>query len=269
MRIGAHLGGAGPINVPMDQANRLGLTCFQCFIGESNAYWPFQYPGAELQKFAGQKSTTNMTVAVHGNYIVNICYEGEANKWGVGIRSITKQLEVCDELSADFLVMHVGSFKTQGRLRGVESLVKACAKILEGNFKTKLLLENSAGGGTQIGHLDLLAEAVKQVNSPKLGVCLDTVHAWSDGHDLTNKDERHKLWDSYGELVSWVHFNSPDPKAKLGGHLDRHSQPWNKCLWPEQVMIDIAQEWGPHVPLCMECSEGYEYNLTVLEDHGL
>jgi deoxyribonuclease-4 len=269
MRIGAHLGAAGPLLEPLDAANKLGLTCFQMFIGESNKYWPFQYAPSEIERFANEKQRTNMLVAVHGNYIVNIAHDGENNKYGLGIRSIKSQLDLCDRMHADFLVMHVGSFKEQGPERGVENLVRACETILESDYETKLLLENSAGGGRQIGHIAMLAEAIRKVQHPKLGLCLDTVHAWGDGHDLTQKAVRDELWQQYGDLIGWLHFNSPDPKAKLGAHLDRHSQPWNKCGWEEQTMIDIAKEWGPKVPLCMECSEGWEYNLQILEEHGM
>jgi deoxyribonuclease-4 len=272
--IGAHLAGGMDVAAPFNTALELGASCFQIFIGNTHTFFPYPITEEMAHKSRALRGSTGLKMAVHGCYVVNICYDGpERSKYGLGKKSIIEQLKAADRIGADFLVMHIGSHKGEGLEKGLAWLEAATHVILDAtkDVKTKLLYENTAGGGTQIGHVDYLHDVLEKVNrSDRIGLCIDTTHSYADGHELDDKAYRDAFWGKYLKHCDWVHFNSPDPKVGIGSHLDRHSLPWNKAKWDQQVMLDMAGELAGKVPLCMEADEdAYSYNMMLLEEAGL
>lgn len=156
---------------------------------------------------------------------------------------------------------------------GISAFIESTKRILERtkDMKVKLLWENTAGGGTQVGRVENVAQCVSVINQrDRLGMCIDTVHSFADGHPLDMPEYRAQFWDKYKGLTDWVHFNNPDPKVKLGMHLDRHRVDWLNGRWSADTMVQIAKEWGPDVPLCMEADPtAYDVNFMILDEASL
>jgi len=277
LRIGAHLGdgSVSPANLVRVAEGR-GFTAFQMFVGQQTNYYPYQYSPQQIQEFQSEKARTNMLVAAHGCYIANLCHTGSQNRWRRSVASVVDQLRCCDRLGVDFLIMHVGSPKEQTEEEGRQNLFSAVeAALAEAKpTHTTLLLENTAGGGKQ-PHMEALVHVVAQAEQAgidKIGICLDTAHAWADGWDIPNVAERSLLLAQCAPYVKWVHYNNPDAKVERGSHLDRHREAWDSAKWPIDVMQRLAEEWGVGalLPLCMEAdSRAYELNWMFLEEAGL
>ena len=88
------------------------------------------------------------------------------------------------------------------------------------------VIENTAGQGSNVGSsFEELARLLERIgkDSGRVGVCLDTCHAFAAGYDL--KDSYDEVMDRFGSLIGFeylkgMHLN--DSKSVLGGHLDRH-----------------------------------------------
>jgi deoxyribonuclease-4 len=272
--IGAHLSGGLDVITPYNQALELGASCFQMFIGNTHTFFPYPVTDERSSHALQMRIATGLKVAVHGCYVVNICYDGpERSKYKLGIKSIMEQWKAAERVGADYLVMHIGSHKGAGMDQGMAWLTEATQFILDHmkGTRCKLLYENTAGGGTQVGHVENLYQVMETINQPdRLGMCIDTTHSYADGHRLDDPGYCDEFWAKYLKHCNWVHFNNPDPKVELLSHLDRHSLPWNKAKWPEEVMIRMAGKLAGKVPLLMEADQdAYSINMMLLEEAGL
>jgi deoxyribonuclease-4 len=90
-----------------------------------------------------------------------------------------------------------------------------------------LLLENTAGQGTEIGYnfeqLRRIIDGVQEQH--QVGICLDTAHAFEAGYDLSKKEGIEKTLESFDQMVGLkrlhlLHLN--DSKTPLGSRKDRH-----------------------------------------------
>lgn len=272
MRIGGHFSHGTGLNGPFDVALEHEANCFQMFIG-GNSTRPYDVGSHHAEEFKSKKQDLDMMVAAHGPYLPNVCAAHEPDRIAWSIQCIMDYMRAADKLDIEFMVFHAGSHKGSGSPAGFECFVESTHAILQGtkDLKVKLLWENTAGGGTQIGHVEAVAQCVKLIdNREQLGMCLDTTHSYADGHALDADRYRANFWNEYKDLTDWVHFNNPDRKVQRGSHLDRHRQDWLNAKWPVDVMINIAREWGPDAPLCMEADPtSYEVNFMLLDEAGL
>jgi len=271
MRIGGHFWTETGLLGSFDSAETFDVNCFQMFIGKG--YQPYDVGLHQRVAFRNRKDVKGYLIAAHGPYMPNVCCPSEPQRVTSSIACIVDYIRAADKLGIEFMVFHPGSHKQSTMEDGIECLYESTLEILDltQDCRTKLLWENVAGGGTQVGHVENVAYVVNAVNDrSKLGMCIDTVHSYADGHPLDQGEYRQEFWDKYRGLTDWVHFNNPDSRVRLGSHLDRHRQNWLDAKWPVDVMLAIAREWGETTPLCMEADpSSYEVNFMILDEAGL
>ncbi|MGL5733194.1 MAG: deoxyribonuclease IV [Metamycoplasmataceae bacterium] len=160
-------------------------------------------------------------IVVHAPYIVN---PSNPSKSDFAIRFLSDELKRMNYIGAKYLVLHPGASLDFGKDAALKSLVESLKKILSNTKDAEIVLETMSGKGTEVGsNLEELKIVIEQINSPRLGICLDTCHLWDAGYDLKNDLEGfvQKLKDL--DLLKWVkviHLN--DSKNDLSSHKDRH-----------------------------------------------
>ena len=92
-------------------------------------------------------------------------------------------------------------------------------------YESKLVIENAAGQGTNVGiKFEEILHIIDHIDDKKrVGVCIDTQHAWASGYDWRNNFDT--IWDDFQEIVGKeylvaLHLN--DSKSDLGSRVDRH-----------------------------------------------
>jgi deoxyribonuclease-4 len=90
-----------------------------------------------------------------------------------------------------------------------------------------LLLENTAGQGTEIGYtFEQLKRIISGVDEEKrMGICLDVAHCFEAGYDLSRKEGIESTLESFDRTIGLkrlhlLHLN--DSKTPLGSKTDRH-----------------------------------------------
>ncbi len=134
-----------------------------------------------------------------------------------------------EKLGADYYVLHPGNHTGAGIVKGIENIIKGLDRIMEKvKDNTVILLENVAGAGTSVGsNFRELYDIIKGVsNDKKLGVCVDTCHAFSAGYDLREKNELERLLsdieNTFGiNMLKLIHIN--DSKYKVATNKDEHA----------------------------------------------
>lgn len=254
MNIGAHVTISRGLVGAVEAAHALGATTFQIFSrnprGRGSGFdrlTPAAFreqikQAAQLRKKYGIRS-----FYVHTPYYTNLASPKDTI-WRASIRAIVTDLALAEEIGSGFFVMHVGhhmeagSRKQEagkrkleekleaGRKRGLARVVAGLKEIKKcDKSKTKLLLEITAGQGTEIGNsFEELAAIIKKSGWPesKIGVAFDTCHAFGAGYDLRTasavRETLMRLDRVIGlKRVPLVHAN--DSLGGLGEHKDRHA----------------------------------------------
>ena len=89
-----------------------------------------------------------------------------------------------------------------------------------------LILENSAGMGNHVGSkFSELGTMMREVNDPRVQVCLDTQHSFAAGYDLTSPEGVASAMDEFDREIGLQHLvavHCNDSKPPFGGAVDRH-----------------------------------------------
>ncbi|MCA9439133.1 MAG: deoxyribonuclease IV, partial [Candidatus Omnitrophica bacterium] len=148
--------------------------------------------------------------------------------WRRSLASFRSELERCAALGVEAVVTHPGNAVDGDVERGLEANARGLTDALEAVPGPRVLLELTAGTGTSIGatfeHLAAIRDGVSPAQRDRVGVCVDTCHAFAAGYDLVGDYEG--VWAAYEsvlplETLELFHLNAS--RHGLGSHRDRHA----------------------------------------------
>ncbi|KAF5577577.1 AP endonuclease 1 [Fusarium pseudoanthophilum] len=121
----------------------------------------------------------------HGSYLVNLA-QADEEKADQAYKSFLDDLERCEQLGIRLYNFHPGS--TGGDARPA-AIARIAAQLNKSHRATKTVitvLENMAGSGNVIGSTweDLRDIIALVEDKSRVGVCIDTCHAFAAGYDL-------------------------------------------------------------------------------------
>lgn len=202
---------------------------------------------------------------VHGPYIFNVSDTPSNSQSETKAKMLRKMLYNCQDLGCKYLVVHPGSC-LEGADQGKRNLICRVLNTLSGwRGETQLLLETDAGGANKVGSLADLIDVVNEIGDDRVGICLDTAHAFAEGLDLADPQVRHEISSESGR-IKLLHLNEPDPKVRLGCHLDRHNSKVGEGVLGPRVLTAMAHILR-HAPMIFEARDKdvSSYNLTRLK----
>ncbi|HKI88564.1 MAG TPA: deoxyribonuclease IV, partial [Draconibacterium sp.] len=119
------------------------------------------------------------------------------------------------------------------------------------------VIENTAGQGTNLGFsFYQLKKIIDQVDDKtRVGVCIDTCHAYSAGYDIKNKTGFNEVFREFEEVVGFnflkgMHLN--DSKKALGSKVDRHESLRKGTLGLEVFECIMNDSRFDNIPLILE-----------------
>ena len=230
MILGVHVSGAGKIYQALDIAHNLGCDTMQIF-SRSPQSWRngSQIAPEDIQEFIARRKRYKINpVFIHISYLINLA-SPDVRLYHGSIQAYIEDIQEAEKLGADYIVTHMGSHKETSEDAGIKRLIEALNKILEKTkgSKVKILLENTSGSGSWLGyrfyHQQKILKGLKEKS--RVGLCLDTAHAYLAGYDLSTKVGLDKLIAEIEEmagtkLIKLIHLN--DAAGELGCHHDRH-----------------------------------------------
>ena len=227
--IGAHVSISGGVeNAPLNAA-AIGAKAFAMFT-KNQRQWkspPLTEKSiAAFRKNCAEKGFTADQILPHDGYLINLG-NPDPEKRAVSRAAFLDEMQRCMSLGLKYLNFHPGS-----HLRVIPA--DECLTLIAGEVKSVLaetqgvcaVIENTAGQGSNAGSsFEELATLIERIGDEpgRVGVCLDTCHAFAAGYDL--KDGYDEVMDRFGKLIGFeylkgMHLN--DSKSVLSGHLDRH-----------------------------------------------
>lgn len=164
----------------------------------------------------------------HASYLINLGSPDDQLRQK-GIQATLSELDRAAMLGIPNVVLHPGAFTSANLELGLQCVCDSLNFIFErsAHTPTRLLLENTAGQGTTLGsQIEELGFILKRVQQrDRLGVCIDTCHAFAAGYDLSTSMGFENLMDDLQrhvgiEQIVAIHLN--DSKKECGSRVDRH-----------------------------------------------
>jgi deoxyribonuclease IV len=215
--------------------------------------------------FGERCAERRIPVFVHAPYLVNLA-SPTASTREKSAAAVRHSLRRGRLIGAQGVVVHAGAaVDAANRDAGLKAMYEALLPVLDslGDDDPDVLIEPAAGGGhpiaatvADLGPLfDLLG------SHPRLGVCLDTCHAYAAGHDLAAPGGVRTTLNALVRVVGrgrlkLVHAN--DSKDPLGSKRDRHATIGTGTIGTDSFVELFRHPATRGVPVIVETPGGIE-----------
>jgi deoxyribonuclease-4 len=236
-RLGAHLSIAGGLPRAVDRAQASRCEALQIFTKSAGQWRARELPRDEVALFRRRVAETGIyPVVAHNSYLINVAAAAPALR-RQSIAALGDELDRAELLGLDALIMHPGSYTTGTEQDGLRAIGRALAGLLKlrRRHRVRILLEHTAGQGTNLGHrFEHLAAILEHAGgSPRIGVCLDTCHLLTAGYDLCTDAGYCDTFRDFDRIVGLDRlrvFHLNDSKKPCGSRVDRHEHIGKGCL---------------------------------------
>ena len=237
MRLGAHTSISGGLVNAIYQAKAIGADTFQMFCKPNRSWFAVSsLKKEEVKEFRKRLAESKLgPVMVHDSYLINMG-SPDKEKRTLSFNSFLHEYKRCESLGIAYLNFHPGSHThpqkklrddTEIRLEALDRIADSMNKVIEQtpDYGCRLVLENAAGQGTNVGNsFEELEHIINKItDKTRVGVCIDTQHSWASGYDWINNYE--EIITEFDEMIGLeflvgLHLNNS--KTDLGSRVDRH-----------------------------------------------
>jgi deoxyribonuclease-4 len=228
MRFGFHISIAGGFSKVVERAEVRGCDTIQFFSRNPRGWRYDPLNETEAKEFRESIPSSGLfPIFLHLPYLPNIaCSKSKFYKRS--IYSIATDLQRAEQLGAQYLIIHIGHRMESSEDEAIEAVFQGINQAFDRvKNSVVLLMENTAGQGTEIGNT---FEQIKRIidgvqEKERIGICLDTAHSFEAGYDLSNKEGIERTIESFDQKIGLnrlhlLHLN--DSKTPLGSRKDRH-----------------------------------------------
>ena len=186
---GAHVSASGGADNAPANAHAIGATAFALFTKNQRQWVAKPLTAGEIDAFRKACDTYGYRpeqILPHDSYLINLGHP-EKEALEKSRAAFLDEMQRCELLGLDRLNFHPGSHLQ--KITEEESLDRIAESINIALDKTRgvtAVIENTAGQGSNLGfrfeHLRYLIDRVE--DKSRVGVCIDTCHAFAAGYDL-------------------------------------------------------------------------------------
>lgn len=228
---GAHVSASGGIENAVRNAQLIGANAFALFTKNQRQWSAPALTPEQIETFRRAMSEAGFTaqqVLPHDSYLINL---GHPDKEGLDKSrdAFFEEMERCELLGLDRLNFHPGShLKRISEEGSLQLIAESINMALERTKGVTAVIENTAGQGSNLGyrfeHLAYIIERVE--DKSRVGICIDTCHAFAAGYDLRNRKACERTFEELDKVVGigylrGMHLN--DAMRPLGSRIDRHT----------------------------------------------
>ena len=229
--IGAHVSASGGVQHAPENARAIGATAFALFTKNQRQWTARPFAASEIDAFrraCDECGYAPAQILPHDSYLINLGHP-EAAALEKSREAFYDEMKRCEQLGLDRLNFHPGSHLRQ--IAAEESLDRIAESINRALDRTRgvtAVIENTAGQGSNLGfsfhQLRYLIDRVE--DKSRVGVCIDTCHAFAAGYDLSSEAACERTFAELDEVVGLrylrgMHLN--DAMKPLGSRVDRHA----------------------------------------------
>lgn len=258
--IGVHVSASGGVeNAPVNAQN-IGATAFAFFTKNQRQWVSPPLTEKSIEKFRAncdKYGFSDSQILPHDSYLINL---GSPDEEGLAKSrsAFTDEMTRCEQLSLRYLNFHPGAHLN--KISEGECLKIIAESVNIAISKTKnvvAVIENTAGQGSNVGyrfeHLAVIIELID--DKSRVGVCIDTCHAYAGGYDLHTREGYDKTFEDFERIVGFkylcgMHLN--DAKKGLGSRVDRHDSLGAGLLGVDTFRWIMQDSRFDNIPLILE-----------------
>ncbi|NHB91452.1 deoxyribonuclease IV [Photorhabdus cinerea] len=228
--VGAHVSAAGGADQAVIRAHELQATAFALFTKNQRQWNAPPLTTDVIDKFkenCERYGYGSRQILPHDSYLINLGHP-ETDALEKSRLAFIDEMQRCEQLGIDLLNFHPGSHLN--KIDVDKCLARIAESINLALNKTQgvtAVIENTAGQGTNLGfkfeHLAAIINGVE--DKSRVGVCIDTCHAFAAGYDLRTENACKQTFQEFEKIVGFqylcgMHLN--DAKSEFASRVDRH-----------------------------------------------
>jgi len=240
----------------VDETVLIGCNSMQIFSRNPRSWKKKRFRKELLIEFKNKIRKHNIyPLVIHSIYLINACSDNN-EIYRKSRQLLLEEARNTEKLGGNFLVLHPGSCRIKQKgIKRLASALDAACPILSG--EKKILIENVAGGGMQIGknfeEMKMILEKVKYPE--KVGFCIDTCHLFAYGFNLRVRMNVMSMFSEINEnigldRVNLIHLN--DSKFDLSQKRDQHEHLGNGFIGMQGLKNFLNSGFINEVPIIME-----------------
>lgn len=261
--VGAHVSAAGGVHHAVANALAIHANAFALFTRNQRRWESKPLESATIEAFKAacqQHGFSPKHILPHASYLINLGHP-EASGREKSYAAFLDELQRCEQLGLTRLNVHPGSHLRQiSEAKCLQYIADTVNRALEHTQGVSVVLENTAGQGSNLGYrFEQLATILAQIeDSSRIGVCVDTCHAFAAGYDLSSAEGTRTMLQALEDTVGigylqGMHLN--DSKTACGSRVDRHA-PLGDGLIGLPCFTTLMQDARlDDIPLILETTE--------------
>ncbi len=258
--IGPHVSAAGGVENAPVAAHTLKATAFALFT-KNQRQWnapPLSKTNIELfRQRCLEYGYAPEQILPHDSYLINLGHPEQAGL-EKSRAAFLDEMKRCEQLGLCLLNFHPGSsLKQISDEECLSRIAESINRVLAETAGVCAVIENTAGQGSNLGYsFEQLANIIDQVtDKSRVGICLDTCHAFTAGYDLSSEAGFSETFEHFEQVVGFrylkgMHLN--DSKKGLGEHVDRHESIGLGTLGKEPFQRIMRDSRFDGIPLILE-----------------
>ncbi|MFW6250116.1 MAG: deoxyribonuclease IV [Alkalispirochaetaceae bacterium] len=261
--LGAHVSAGGGVeNAPINEQEIGGkaLGLFTKNQRQWNAKPLTEESIAAFGKNIAEAGIPLAQVLPHASYLINIG-SPEEEKRAKSAAALKDEVERAHQLGIGLVNFHPGSHVKLVTEEECLALIAAeMNTIIAETEAVVLVLENTAGQGSNVGYrFEHLARIIELIDvKSRVGVCLDTCHAYAAGYDISTAAGWNRTMEEFDSVVGLdylkgMHIN--DSQFDLGSRKDRHAAIGKGALGVEAFRPIMNDPRLEDMPLILETNE--------------
>lgn len=258
--IGAHVSASNGVSQAPINAHAIGADAFALFTRNPSRWTSKPISDKEAEAFkenCAKYGYTPSQILPHDSYLINLGAP-EAEKLEKSREAFLDEMQRCEQLGLTLLNFHPGSHLKMMPVDDCLDLIAASINItLEKTSGVKAVIENTAGQGSNLGYsFEQIAHIIDKVeDKTRVGICIDSCHAFAAGYDLSTIDGYADTWRRFDEIIgfqylSGMHLN--DTKKGLASKVDRHETLGNGVLGADFFSFLMNDPRMDNIPLILE-----------------
>lgn len=258
--IGAHVSASGGVENAPENAKRIGAKAFALFTKNQRQWVSAPLSENSIRLFRQRCEDYGFAaehILPHDSYLINLG-NPDSEALEKSRAAFLDEMQRCEQLGLKLLNFHPGSsLKKVSEEECLRTIAESINMTLDKIQGVCAVIENTAGQGSNLGYsFEQLAYIIERVeDKSRVGVCLDTCHAFAAGYDLKSESGFTETFEHFENVVGFqylrgMHLN--DSKKGLNSRVDRHELLGKGELGLDTFRMLMKDSRFDNIPLILE-----------------
>ncbi len=265
----------GVENAPLN-AHKIGAKAFALFTKNQRQWTAKPLSEKSIKRFrenCEQYGFKPFQILPHDSYLINL---GHPQKEALekSRAAFLEEMQRCEQLGLDRLNFHPGSHLNR---TDEETCLKTMAEsvnlALEKTRSVTAVIENTAGQGTNLGYsFEQIRFIIDNIqDKERVGVCIDTAHAYSAGYDLKTTSGYEKTFEDFEKIIGFkllkgMHIN--DSRKDFASRVDRHDMIGEGTLGKDVFVRIMNDQRFDNIPVILETPDPDKWSEEIAFLYG-